>query len=112
MADFFSTTILPLLANNDFIVDIETQYTPDIRLDLHSIIQKIMTQPPEQSLKYKIFNTLKPKITIQSQTYGVNQIYNPYGDPVNRYFPIIIIGIILSIISIFGLGYLVGRKSK
>lgn len=112
MPDFFTETILPLIVNNDFIIDVQTQYTPDIHLDLNKIIQKIITEPPEQSLKYRIFNRLKPRIAIKSQMYGIDKILKPYGDPIKHYFPLIVVGMVVGIIAVFGLGYFIGKKSK
>jgi len=97
--DFLNKIISPLMGAANIVVDIKTQITPDIHLD----IQKIIDSPTNPILKIA-----KPRITLSGA--GLNQTLAPFGEPTKNYFPVVIMIILLISMLIFYAGYRVGER--
>jgi len=84
-------------------VDIQTQITPNIHLDLEKI-----TQDAASGKKSPLLGIIKPKIVISG--LGMKHVVAPAGEPTLNYFPAFILIIILSYLLTFYVGTKVGSS--
>jgi hypothetical protein len=102
LGDFKKTVskiISPILGTGNVVIDIKTQITPDIHLD----INKIITDPDPNP----ILKLAKPRVTFKG--FGFSKTKAPWGEPTKNYVPAVILTIILSYLLIFYLGYRLGK---
>jgi len=95
--DIFSNLIAKTLQKGRTVIDIKSQITPNIHIDVH----ELLTTPP-----HPIIKLAKPRIRIKG--FGLNINEAPWGEPTKNYIPAVVLCIILSYLLTFYIGTKVG----
>jgi len=98
--DLLKKYVSPLVGSVGIVIDIKSQLSPNIHLD----IQKLIDAPPAPT--NPILLIAKPKITIRGM--GISKEIAPYGEPTKNFFPAVVLGVILSYLVTFYVGYKLG----
>lgn len=104
------SVIAPLTSASDLTVDIKSQLSPNIHLDITSIIKpEVPTTNAESALAKYLLLLAKPEIKIHG--LGSYRTITPWGRPTKNYFPVVIIlGILIALLN-FYVGYKVGKAN-
>jgi hypothetical protein len=104
---FLQKVVSPALGGGRVTVDIRTQVTPDIHLDIQKILDDAALK---ESTPNPFLLLIKPRVTFRG--FGFSKTEAPFGEPTKNYIPAVVLTVLLTYLLTFYFGYRIGKPSR